>query len=86
MLLLAGAVLVNIAPENPYIAQSFMIWQAGHFLSFNGTTRLVSSLWPFIAAAYLSWFVWVQSEHQALPADKPRMTVRTNCREPQFDR
>jgi VanZ family protein len=56
--LLCGAVLVNIAPENPYIAKSVMIWQVGHFLSFNGTTRLVSSLWPFIAAAYLCWFGW----------------------------
>ena len=35
VLLLSGAVLVNIAPENPYIAKSVMIWQVGHFLSFN---------------------------------------------------
>jgi VanZ family protein len=65
LVLLSGAVLVNIAPENPYIAKSVLIWQVGHFLSFNGTTRLVSSLWPFIAAAYLSWFGWLQSEEPA---------------------
>ena len=70
LVLLSGAMLVNIAPENPYITRSVVIWQAGHFLSFNGTTRMVSSLWPFIAAAYLSWFSWVQSKHQAV-AENP---------------
>jgi VanZ family protein len=60
LLLLSGALLVNVAPENPYLARSVMMWHVGHFLSFNGTTRLVSSLWPFVAAAYLSWFGWTQ--------------------------
>jgi len=71
LLLLAGALLVNIAPENPYIARSVMVWHVGHFLSFNGTTRLVSSLWPFIAAAYLSWFGWLQWEQQRPSAIEP---------------
>jgi hypothetical protein len=48
-----------------------MVWHVGHFLSFNGTTRLVSSLWPFIAAAYLSWFGWLQWEQQRPPAIEP---------------
>jgi VanZ family protein len=64
LVLLSGTLLINIAPENPYIARSAIAWQTGHFLSFNGTTRLVSSLWPFIAAAYLSWFGWLRSQRQ----------------------
>jgi len=65
--MLSGAVLVNLAPENPYIAASIQMWQRAHFLSFNGTTRLVSSLWPFLAAGYLSWWTW-QGVNTPLPA------------------
>ncbi|HYL17784.1 MAG TPA: VanZ family protein [Burkholderiales bacterium] len=66
VLVLAGAVLVNIAPRNPYILASIQIWSHGHFLSFNGTTRLVSTVWPFLAASYLVWW----SRHGT--ADGPR--------------
>lgn len=45
--------LVNLAPENPYLAATLQVWQQGHFLNFNGVTRLVSSLWPFAALPYL---------------------------------
>ena len=58
--LVAGAFLVNMAPLNPYIVASIQIWQSGHFLSFNGTTRFVSSAWPYIAAAYSVWWAWRQ--------------------------
>lgn len=72
-LLLAGAALVNIAPENPYIVASIQMWSRGHFLSFNGTTRLVSSLWPFLAAGYLLGWSRLQPD-SATPtaADQPR--------------
>lgn len=60
-LFLAGALLVNVAPENPYLLASMQTWSRGHFLSFNGTTRLVSALWPFLAAAYLLRWAWQQS-------------------------
>ena len=56
VLLLAGAALVNVAPQNPYILASIQVWSRGHFLSFNGTTRLVSTVWPFLAAGYLVWW------------------------------
>ncbi|PJA58878.1 MAG: hypothetical protein CO164_00065 [Rhodocyclales bacterium CG_4_9_14_3_um_filter_68_10] len=47
--LLAMTALTNLAPGNPYLA-----WAGqGHFLNFNGLTRIASSLWPFLAAAYL---------------------------------
>jgi hypothetical protein len=53
VLLMAAAVLVNLTPPNPYLADSLKLWQQGHFLNFNGLTRLVSALWPFIALGYL---------------------------------
>lgn len=53
VLLMAATVLVNLAPANPYLVASLQVWQQGHFLNFNGLTRLVSALWPFAALAYL---------------------------------
>lgn len=53
VLLMAATVLVNLTPANPYLADSLKVWQQGHFLNFNGLTRLVSALWPFIALGYL---------------------------------
>jgi hypothetical protein len=52
-LLVAGIVLVSLAPENPYLQASVRTWRHGHFLSFEGMTGLVSALWPFLTAAYL---------------------------------
>ena len=51
--LMAGTVLVNLAPPNPYSAVAFSVWQQGHFLNFNGLTRLVATLWPFLTLPYL---------------------------------
>jgi VanZ family protein len=51
--LMAATVLVNLAPENPYLAHSLAVWWQGHFLNFNGLTRIVSTLWPFAALVYL---------------------------------
>src|ERR1041384_3313179 len=55
LLLMAATVLVNLAPANPYLAASLKVWQQGHFLNFNGLTRLVSALWPFAALGYLMY-------------------------------
>jgi hypothetical protein len=51
--LLAATALVNLAPANPYLTVSFALWQQGHFLNFNGATRVVSAVWPFAAMVYL---------------------------------
>lgn len=51
--LLLSTALVNLAPENPYLAAITKVWQQGHFLNFNGLTRLTSSLWPFLALPWL---------------------------------
>ena len=53
VLLMAATVLVNLAPPNPYLVATLKLWQQGHFLNFNGLTRLVSALWAFVALAYL---------------------------------
>ena len=53
VLFMAATVLVNLSPPNPYTAAMLKLWQQGHFLNFNGLTRLVSAMWPFAALAYL---------------------------------
>jgi len=55
VLLMAATVLVNLAPPNPYRAAILSVWSQGHFLNFNGLTRLVSSAWPFVGLGYLIW-------------------------------
>ena len=52
--LMAGTVLVNLAPPNPYSAAALATWRQGHFLNFNGLTRIAASFWPFIALPYLT--------------------------------
>ena len=53
VLIMAATVLVNLAPPNAYLAATLKLWQQGHFLNFNGLTRLVSALWAFVALGYL---------------------------------
>jgi len=53
VLIMAATVLVNVAPANAYLAATLKLWQQGHFLNFNGLTRLVSALWAFAALGYL---------------------------------
>jgi VanZ family protein len=53
LLLMAATVLVNLAPENPYLANALQQWPHGTFLNFNGVTHLVSLAWPFAALFYL---------------------------------
>lgn len=51
--LMAGTVLVNLTPPNPYSAAALATWNQGHFLNFNGLTRLAATLWPFLTLPYL---------------------------------
>ncbi len=67
VLLMAATVLVNVAPENPYLANSLQVWRQGHFLNFNGLTRIVSTLWPFAALVYL---LLVAGRRESAPAAK----------------
>ena len=51
--LMAGAMLVNLAPPNPYSAAALAVWRQGHFLNFNGLTRWIATLWPFLTLPFL---------------------------------
>ncbi len=51
--LLFATVMVNVAPDNPYLSNTLQIWNPGQFLNFNGLTRLICSLWPFLALPWL---------------------------------
>jgi VanZ family protein len=51
--LMLATVLANLMPDNPYLEATLSVWQQGHFLNFNGLTRLTSSLWPFLALPWL---------------------------------
>lgn len=68
LLIMAATVLVNLAPPNPYLIASLKVWQQGHFLNFNGLTRLVSALWPFAALGYL---MYLAGSRPREPEQKP---------------
>jgi len=51
--LMSATVLVNLAPPNPYSMAALAAWRQGHFLNFNGLTRLVGTLWPFLTLPFL---------------------------------
>lgn len=65
MLLMAATVLVNLMPTNPYSISALTVWQQGHFLNFNGLTRLIAALWPYLTLIFL---VWVD-RHRSTPDD-----------------
>lgn len=48
-----GTLLVNVAPENPYLVAALQVLQDGYYHAFVDMTRLLSVLWPFAAIAYL---------------------------------
>ena len=52
-LMVAGVVLVNVAPENAYYAEMVERWDQGRWLNFNGMTRWVAAVWPYCALLYL---------------------------------
>ncbi len=62
LLVMSAAILVNLAPANPYLAATLAVWRQGHFLNFNGLTRLVAAAWPFAALAYLIYFAALRGE------------------------
>jgi len=65
LLIMAATVLVNLAPPNPYLAAMLKVWQQGHFLNFNGLTRVVGALWPFAALGYLMYLAGTRAREPA---------------------
>lgn len=55
MCLMTATVLVNLMPINPYSLTALTIWRQGHFLNFNGLTRLIAALWPYLTLLFLVW-------------------------------
>jgi VanZ family protein len=53
LLLVLGTLLVNVAPENPYLVAALRVLQGGYYHGFNGLMRLLSALWPFAVIIYL---------------------------------
>lgn len=51
--LVLGTILVNVAPENPYLVAALKVLQGGYYHGFNGMMRLASAIWPFAVIAYL---------------------------------
>jgi VanZ family protein len=51
--LAAAVLLLNLAPDNPYLEETLQVWRHGHYWSFTGTTAIVSMLWPLAAAVFL---------------------------------
>lgn len=67
--LVLGTVLVNLVPANPYSVAALATWQQGHFLNFNGLTRVISILWPFLALPYLTFFAFSPAVREQAPPD-----------------
>jgi len=65
-------VLVNLSPPNPYFAATLKVWEQGHFLNFNGLTRLVSAAWPFAALVYLVYLSGAQRRSRSSNRDPVR--------------
>ena len=59
-----AAVVVNLAPANPYYASTVAALNPGRFLNFNGLTQAVAALWPYLAAIYVM-FALGQRNHGA---------------------
>ncbi len=54
--LLIATVMVNLAPDNPYLDQMQQVWNPGQFLNFHGLTQFTASLWPFLALPWLMMY------------------------------
>jgi VanZ family protein len=51
--LMVGAVVVNLAPENPYLVAALQVLRRGHYATFGEMMQLLSASWTFLALVYL---------------------------------
>ena len=67
--ILAGAVAINMAPENPYqsVPPQYIAGGASHYLSISAIVRALADLWPLLAIAYLN-FALFERGRDAPPA------------------
>ena len=67
----AAVLLVNVAPENPYLVAALQVLQRGQFLHFNSMVALLSSWWPFLVFVYLIFVMrGKQAERHAKQANQ----------------
>jgi VanZ family protein len=45
--------MLNLAPANPYFAQTLQTWEQGRFIRFHGLVQWLGWLWPFVTVVYL---------------------------------
>jgi VanZ family protein len=45
--------MLNLAPANPYFAQTLQTWEQGRFIRFHGVVQWLGWLWPFAAVGYV---------------------------------
>jgi VanZ family protein len=45
--------VLNLAPANPYFAQTLQTWEQGRFIRFHGVVQWLGWLWPFAAVGYV---------------------------------
>ncbi len=53
LVLLALMVLIHLAPQDPYYAQTLHTWENGRFIRFHGLSRWFGILWPYVALLWL---------------------------------
>ena len=70
-----GVLLVNLAPENPYLLAALKILRRGHLLPFNAMITLLSSCWPVLVLVWLGVALRRRGEEGALPRGE-RLTQR----------
>ncbi|GAC1406242.1 MAG: VanZ family protein [Burkholderiaceae bacterium] len=61
LMLMLCLVAVNATPANPYFIATMQGWTQGKFLNFNGASRFLSLLWPYLAL----WFLLHRTHRQA---------------------
>ncbi|HMS27485.1 MAG TPA: VanZ family protein [Burkholderiaceae bacterium] len=52
MLQLVLLFVLNLAPTNPYFAQTLQTWEQGRFIRFHGVAQWLGWLWPFVVMGY----------------------------------
>lgn len=45
--------VLNLAPANPYFAQTLQTWEQGRFIRFHGVVQWLGWLWPFVTVLYV---------------------------------
>jgi VanZ family protein/type IV secretory pathway VirB2 component (pilin) len=51
-------VLVTLAPDDPYFAETVSSWEQGDLMRFHGLAHWVGTLWPYAAVAWLLAKAW----------------------------